>query len=98
MSNKSMFNPNRQAHKMVKHNQTIRRQQLTNCLSVFDHVVRLVLKEFRCSYLLIWQKIKLDDHECILRPPILFKKRLRHRFSIIYCVNNFFKIFLKQLN
>ena len=29
---------------MVKHIQTIRRQQLTNCLSVFDHFVGLVLK------------------------------------------------------
>ena len=83
MSNKSMFNPNRQPHKMVKHNQTIRRQQLTNCFSVFDHVVGLVLKELRWSYLLLWQKIKLDDHGCSLRPPILFKKRLRHRFSVI---------------
>ena len=30
---------------MVKHTQTIRRQKLpTNCLSVFDHFVRLALK------------------------------------------------------
>ena len=28
---------------MVKHAQTIRRQQPTNCLSVFDHFVGLVL-------------------------------------------------------
>ena len=31
-------------HKMVKHTQTIRRQQPTNCLSVFDHFVGLALK------------------------------------------------------
>ena len=30
---------------MVKHNQTIRPHQPTNCLSVFDHFVGLVLKE-----------------------------------------------------
>ena len=30
---------------MVKHTQTIRRQQLTDCLSVFDHFVWLGLKE-----------------------------------------------------
>ena len=30
---------------MVKHTQKIRRQQLTNCLRVFDHSVWLVLKE-----------------------------------------------------
>ena len=29
---------------MVKHTQTIRPQQLTNCLSVFDHYVWLALK------------------------------------------------------
>ena len=30
---------------MVKHTQTVRRQKPTNCLSVFDHFVRLALKE-----------------------------------------------------
>ena len=29
---------------MVKHTKTIRRQRLTNCLSVFDHSIGLVLK------------------------------------------------------
>ena len=29
---------------MVKHTQTIRRQQPTNCLSVFDHFAGLALK------------------------------------------------------
>ena len=29
---------------MIKHTQTIRRQKPTNCLSVFDHFVGLVLK------------------------------------------------------
>ena len=31
-------------HKMMKHIQTIRRQELTNYLSEFDHFVELVLK------------------------------------------------------
>ena len=34
----------RQPHKIVKHTQTILRQQPTNFLSVFDHFVWLVLK------------------------------------------------------
>ena len=34
----------RQPHKMVKHTQAIRRQQQTNCLSVFDHFLGLALK------------------------------------------------------
>ena len=33
-----------QSHKMVKHTQTICRQKLTNCLSVFDHFVGLVFE------------------------------------------------------
>ena len=32
---------------MVKHTQIIRRQQSTNCLSVFDHFLGLVLKGLR---------------------------------------------------
>ena len=34
----------RQPHKMVKHSQTIRRQQPTSCLNVFDHFWGLALK------------------------------------------------------
>ena len=34
----------RQPHKMVKHTQTIPRQQLRNCLRVFDHFVGSALK------------------------------------------------------
>ena len=34
----------RQPHTMVKHTQTIRWQQSTNCSSVFDHFVRFALK------------------------------------------------------
>ena len=33
-----------QPHKMVKHIKPICRQEPTNCSSVFDHFVRLVLK------------------------------------------------------
>ena len=33
-----------QPHKMIKHTQKIRRLLPTNCLSVFDHFVRLALK------------------------------------------------------
>ena len=35
---------NRQPHKMVKHIQAIRRQQLMNCLSVFKYLMGLVFK------------------------------------------------------
>ena len=33
-----------QPHKMVKHTQTVRWEQQTNCLSVFEHFVGLALK------------------------------------------------------
>ena len=36
-----------QPHKIVKYTQAIRRQQPTNCLSVIDHIVGLVLKKLR---------------------------------------------------
>ena len=35
-----------QLHKMVKHTQTIGRQQPTNYLSMFEHFMGLALKEF----------------------------------------------------
>ena len=38
---------------MVKHTQTIRRQQATNCLSVFDHSVGLAVKGLRRSQISI---------------------------------------------
>ena len=45
ISNCHEYHPfKRQHHKMIKHNQTIRLQKPTNCLSVFDHFVRLALK------------------------------------------------------
>ena len=45
---RGIFKPfKRQPHKMVKHTQTIRRQQPTNWLSLFDHFVGLVLKSLR---------------------------------------------------
>ena len=37
--------------KVVKHTQTIRRQQPTNCLTVFDHFVDLALKPLKTSEL-----------------------------------------------
>ena len=40
----STFNSLRQLHKTIKHTQTIRRQQPTNCWSVFDNSVGLPLK------------------------------------------------------
>ena len=48
---------------MVKHTQTIRRQKPTNCLSVFDHFLGLVLiglkggpfpEAFEIDYLVHW--------------------------------------------
>ena len=35
---------------MVKHTQTIRRQKETDCLSVFDHFVKLALKELGSKF------------------------------------------------
>ena len=43
----------RQPPKMVKHTQTVREKQLTNCLSVFDHFVGLALKRVKATYIII---------------------------------------------
>ena len=47
----------RQPHKMVKHPQTVRREQPRSCLSVLDHFVGLSLKGLittilPCTYLI----------------------------------------------
>ena len=43
---------------MVKHTQTIRRQQQTNCLSVFDHFVGLALKGLTDDMYFQWIQMK----------------------------------------
>ena len=49
----------RQPHKMIKHNQAIRGLLLTNCLSVLDHFVLLVLKGLKkLSSLIPWNSLK----------------------------------------
>ena len=47
---------------MVKHTQTIHRQKPTNCLSVFEHFVELVLKWLRYNnFYSIWQSHNLIE-------------------------------------
>ena len=47
---------------MVKHTQTTCRQQPTNCLSVFGHVVGLALKGLRyLDEFISWRKFKWQD-------------------------------------
>ena len=41
---------------MVKHTQTIRRQQSTDCLSVFDHFVGLVLERLDSTIDIVKQR------------------------------------------
>ena len=41
---------NSQTNKMVKHTQTIHRILLTNCLSVFDHFLRMALKKLSKTF------------------------------------------------
>ena len=53
---------------MVKYTQTIRRQQPTNCLSVLDHFVGLVLKGLKSLSLL--QSSLSSMHAGILDTPL----------------------------
>ena len=70
----SNYSFKRQPHKMTKHTQTIRRQQPTNYLRVFEHFVRLELR--LCSYCMTNLKLFLsfivfntplyrDTHTCV---------------------------------
>ena len=61
---------------MVKHTQTTRRQQSTNCLSVFGHVVGLALKGLRyLDEFISWRK-----HQDIVKE--LHKKFVMLQFSL----------------
>ena len=50
----------RQSHKMVKHTQTIRQQQPTISLSVFDHFVKLAFKGLivMCNRTFPWKQLQ----------------------------------------
>ena len=45
---------------MVKYTQTVRRQIPTNCLSVFDYFVKLVLKELKHKFSMYNNEKNLD--------------------------------------
>ena len=60
---------------MIKHTQTISRQQLMNCLSVFDYFMGLALQGLR--FLLIFVKI-----------PLIFV--FFNEISIAFCCNFIF--------
>ena len=55
----------RQPHKMVKHTQVIRRQKLTNCLSVFDHFAELAFEGLSKSVKLNMEK-QFNVHETLI--------------------------------
>ena len=57
----NVLNLKHQPHKMVKHTQIIRRQQQTNCLSVFDHFWRLGLKGLPQSHMKSIPFIKIKN-------------------------------------
>ena len=50
-----------QPHKMVKHNKIIRQQQLTTCLSVFDHFVGFALKGLKQQNCFSLKKKKTNE-------------------------------------
>ena len=54
-TDESAFKPLSTNPKMVKHTQTIRWQEVTNCLSVFDHFAGLVLNGLKFGTLkILW--------------------------------------------
>ena len=71
----------RQPHKMAKHSQTIRRQKLTNCLSVFDHFVKLALKGLTISF---FQKKFLFSFPLPFFFFLSFWRRFFHCFFLLF--------------
>ena len=68
---------------MVKHTQTICRQQSTNCLSVFDHFVKLVLKGLRV-FLLAYQGFKTwNAILCLFEQLMVRYSQKKHREHLI---------------
>ena len=67
---------------MVKHTQTIRREQATNCLSVFDHFVGVAVKGLSNRYETSYYFLKSDVVKMVTRLRIfsdiskVFKKTL----------------------
>ena len=62
---------------MVKHTETIRRQQPTNCLSMFDDFVKLVLKELRLEQKknkksVETARLTLVREKCLFRQSVSF--------------------------
>ena len=62
---------------MVKHTQTIRRQQSTNCLGVFDHLVGLALKRLK---VIIHEKV----HKMQIFTPQKHKNKNDYTMKILW--------------
>ena len=74
---------------MVKYTQTIRLEQPTNCFSVFDYFVKLVLKGLNPLNIRkqIWRRsLSVDQQvlESIEKRATLVQNGLHHRNSIIF--------------
>ena len=65
-------------HKMVKHTQTIRRQQPRNCLSVFDHFVGLGLKGSKICQASMTKLLFGNSYHLLVF--VYFPKMLCHRY------------------
>ena len=83
---------------MVKHTQTIRRQQPTNCLSVFIHFVRLALKGIKSILMFkrskaIWNTFSDSGFTC--RSPVpKFNWNSLNRYSLYKVVWRILKLIL----
>ena len=69
---------------MVKHTQTFRRQQSTNCLSVFDHFMGLGLKGLRFT----WQYLKHIASTFNAIEIRFFEGNFGGYYLLILCPNN----------
>ena len=86
---------------MGKHTQTIRRQQPTNCLSVFDHFVNLALKGLKTFNEIVLDFLPVESKTNILYVNFNFTGNLPlgfGRYCVKYSQNPLFFTFLERLH
>ena len=76
-----------QPHKIVKHTQAIRWQQLTHFLNVLDHFVRLALKELTIEIFAAAPKIITTVDQYSLKCSMLVLPTVRFLKSLFFLTN-----------
>ena len=91
VGNWSLFNTLSANSKNGLTHSTIRRQQPTNCLSVFDHFVGLAIKQLKYQY---YFQFKIEQEKLKVFVP-KFQQLISFRFSSIYSIKSLRRLLLQ---